>query len=155
MQLDRLAVREGDAAELDLSSDGRRHRIDRIGDLGDGVEDLLKPTEGSPSGLEHIGDPADVDHRHLQQIEVRDELDERADRELAADGILPSDVENGQHGDPEDEADRRPDEALHRAEGDRAAEIFIVHGSKVLGLRVLLRERLDHADAREVLLRLR
>src|SRR5439155_987426 len=132
VQFDRLAVGEADTAELDLSSDGRGDGIDRVSDLRHRVEDLLKPSERGPARLEHVGDPADVDHRHLQEVEVRDELHERTDGELAADGVLATDVEDGEHGDPEDEADRRPDEPLHRTQGDRAAEILVVHRREVV-----------------------
>jgi hypothetical protein len=155
VQLDGLAVREADASELDLALDRRGDGIDRIGDLGHRVEDLLQPAERGPSRLEHVGDPADIDHRHLQEIEVRDELHERPDGQLATDRVLAAYVEDGEHGDPEDEADRRPDESLHHAERDGAAEVLMVHPGEVLRLRVLLRERFHDADAGEVLLRLR
>src|SRR5205823_7018294 len=95
VQLDGLAVREADAAELDLAFDRRGNGIDGVGDLWHRVEDLLEPPERGPSRLEHVGDPADVDHGHLQEIEIRDELDERSDGQLAPDRVLAADIEDG------------------------------------------------------------
>src|SRR5439155_14463178 len=153
VQDDGLAVREAHTAKLDLAPDRRGHSVDRIGDRRLGVEDLLKSHERRPSRLEHVRDPADGDNRPRQEVQVRDELDELAEGELAADRVLTSEVEDRQDRESEDERHRRPDEALHRGELDRAPDILAVDPREVLRLGPLLAEGLHDADAGEVLLR--
>src|SRR5438093_1027430 len=71
------------------------------------------------------------------------------------DRVLSADVEDREDRGAQDEVHHRPEQPVHLRERHGLVEVVAVHRRERADLRFLLRERLHHADAGEVLLGLR
>ena len=90
------------------------------------VEHLEHPLPRRHAALDHVGDPAERDHRPAEQRQIPEERDELAERQASADDFAAPVPDDHQGAEPEKERHAREKEPLHRDQpAVPADELFI------------------------------
>ena len=131
---------------------GKGDRRRRIGDLRPRVQDLEHALAGCDRALDHADPHADHAQRPDQHREVQVELEEAAGRELALDHQQPADEQDQGHAELGQEREQRLVEGAQPGHVDLPLEDRLGARGEALRLGVLLRERLHHPHADDVLL---
>ena len=155
-RLARAGEGQADVAERHPSGAVRqRRRVLRAGDRRRAVEDLEDPRARRGRALrraEHVPERA---HRRDQHQQIRVERRELADRQRSVDHVAPADQQDQGQPQVREEADQRRVARLDPRRGHLLVEHAHHRVLEALELAVLLGECLDHADAGDVLLRIR
>ena len=130
----------------------KRRRARRSGHPRRAVEDLEHARARGDGALRHAERDAEHAHRRRQHHDVAVEGDELADRDRPVDRLTAADEQ--QRGEPElrQEPDERVVEGAQPRRDHRLVEHALHGGPEARELALLLRERLDHAHAGDVLL---
>ncbi len=131
---------------------GERLRAGRGGQLRRAVEDLEQARARRGRALRHAEREAELAHRPDQHQQVRVERGEVAEREAPVDHLAPADEQDHRQPDAGQEADERVVERAQPRRLHRLVEHARDRLLEALELARLGRERLHHADARDVLL---
>ena len=130
-------VAELDGAREAAGRSGVRLRVGvRDGRLG--VHHGEHPLPGGHPPLDHVGDPAEGDHRPRHHHEVRVEGDELAERDALVDDLAAAEPQHEQRAQAEKQRHAREEEALQPDQPAVAVEVLLVRGAEPLDLGVLL-----------------
>ena len=149
----RALVAQRDVAQLDAPRPRRQRRRPRRGDEPRGaIEDLEQPRPRRRRPLRHAQRDTERAHRGQQHQQVGVERGEVAQRHLAVDHAPAAEEEDRRQAQLRQEADERVVEGLQPGDEHRLLEDAPDGPREALALALLARERLDHADAGDVLL---
>ena len=144
------AVAERHAIELDLAAHvADRDRILGIEHARHAVEDLEQALRGRRRALgggEHAAHALDP---RVEAADVRDERGEHADGDLVVQDLARADRPHHQQPDLIEQRDRRPEERPHGVVAVVDLDDALVGLGEARDLAPLLREGLDHANARD------
>ena len=150
-----VLVVERDVAQLDAAVAGRQRRREvGRGDPRLAVEDLEQPHARRGRALAEAERDAERAHRRDQHQQVRVEGREVAGGQRAVDHLAAADDQDRREPELGEEADERLVEGAQAGREHRLVEDAVDGVAEALELARLGRERLDHADAGDVLLRL-
>ena len=144
-----VAVAEADLAHLDVAGEGlrQRHRVGRLGDAGDMVEDVEDALGAGGGLLRHRDDAAHRVEPRVEAADVGDEGREHADGDRALrhlpDAEGPDDQEADLGRQRHRRREHRPD-LVHAVVHRQVARVGFLEARH---LALLLREGLDHPDA--------
>ncbi len=149
----RVLVAKRHVAQLHVPVAGRQlRRVRRVGEVRLAVEQLEDAGAGRGGALGEVEGHAERAHRRDQHVHVQVEGGELAEREVGVDHFLAAQQQHRREPELGQEADHRV-VLRFQARGDhRLAEDATDGFAKARQLPVLARERLDDADARDVLL---
>ena len=150
----RRAVGERDVLEGDGPADGRRqrHGVRRVGDLGDGVEQLEQALACAGGRVERRVQPRPAADRPRDVERVHDERDEVAGRQALGEDLAPAEPEDADEARQEQERDDVPEDGRHDGAPPRRLEQALDGDPVAARLVRLAPERLHDAHGPDGLL---
>src|SRR4029077_3367114 len=141
-------------AKFDSAGNGgvRRDLHEAVVDLGLRAQDVIQAAHGGGATLENVGDPAKRDHRPDEQIQIKEECEERADGKLVAQDLMAALPEKDEKGSTDERLKRRHEHAPSADELDVAGDVFTIGRVEPSYFRAFLSVGADYADSGEVLL---